>query len=90
MKDQELEISYSSLWKSIIRPPRDVYTQDLMGDCLFTFKGITYQRKDHDLLNDRGEILKCSFVEPMEESRVSFVFILADGNNASCHLFTWK
>jgi len=69
MKEEELELSYASLWKSIIRPPRDIYSEDLLGDMVFKFKGITYIRKDFDLLNNRGNILKCSFIEPAEECR---------------------
>lgn len=70
MNKEEYEFSYSSLWKSIIRPPRDVYNEDLLGDNIFTYKGKTYIRKDFELLNNRGQLLKCSFVEPAEESRV--------------------
>ena len=59
MKNENVELSYSTLWKSIIRPPRDYYTTDLLGDELFSFKGITYHRKDFELLNNRGELIKC-------------------------------
>ena len=86
MKEQEYEMSYSSLWKSIIRPPRDTYTEELMGENLFKFKGITYLRKDYDIINNRGEIIKGSFVEPDDTSRVKEIMpiiIYLHGNSSS-------
>lgn len=71
--NEKVELSYSTLWKSIIRPPRDVYSPELLGDEIFNYKGVTYFRKDYDLLNNRGEILKCSFIEPTEETRVNII-----------------
>ena len=71
--NDQLDLSYSSLWKSIIRPPKDIYDIDMLGDNIFNFKGITYTRKDYDILNDRSEILKCSFVEPSEDTRVNYI-----------------
>ena len=69
--NEQLDMSYASLWKSIIRPPKDIYEIEMMGDNIFSFKGITYIRKDYDIINDRGDIMKCSFVEPSEETRVN-------------------
>lgn len=31
MENAKMEISYSSLWKSIIRPPRDEYQEEQLG-----------------------------------------------------------
>lgn len=70
MSDERVEISYSALWKSIIRPPRDEYIEEQMGDILFLYKGKTYIRKDYDILSKQGYIIKASFIEPDEESRV--------------------
>ena len=39
------KISYETLWKFIIRPPRDTYTESMLGDSIFTFKGKTFTRK---------------------------------------------
>lgn len=72
--NEKVELSYASLWKSIIRPPKDTYNTDILGDEIFNYRGITYLRKDFDLLNNRGLIIKCSFVEPTEDSRVSKIF----------------
>ena len=68
--DEKIELSYSTLWRSIIRPPRDEYSEDQMGESVFTYRGKTYLRKDYNLLDKQGNILKTSFVEPDEESRV--------------------
>ena len=70
MNDNNQEISYAALWKSIIRPPRDEYSEDHLGDNTFSFKEITYTRKDFNILNKDGDIIKASFVEPEDESRV--------------------
>lgn len=70
MGDDKIEISYSSLWKSIIRPPRDDYTEDQLGEISFLYKERTYTRKDYDILSKEGHIIKASFVEPHENSRV--------------------
>jgi hypothetical protein len=64
------EISYAALWKSIIRPPRDDYLEEHLGDNTFNFREITYIRKDYNILNKDGDIIKASFVEPNDESRV--------------------
>ncbi len=68
--NDKIELSYATLWKSIIRPPKDNYHPYLLGDKIFKYKGTVYLRKDYDILNNRGDIMKCSFVEPTEESRV--------------------
>lgn len=70
MQDEKVELSYSALWKSIIRPPKDEYSEDQLGESVFVFKGKTYVRKDYNILNKQGYILKASFVEPDEDSRV--------------------
>jgi len=70
MYDDKIDISYTTLWKSIIRPPRDQYTEDHLGDNIFTFRELTYIRKDYNLLNKDGHIIKASFIEPDDDSRV--------------------
>ena len=83
---ENIELSYSTLWKSIIRPPKDVYSQEMLGDEIFNYRGITYLRKDYDLLNNRGEIMKCSYVEPTEETRpteIMPVVVYLHGNSSS-------
>jgi hypothetical protein len=70
MQDEKIELSYATLWKSIIRPPRDDYSEDQLGESVFVYKGKTYIRKDYNILNKQGYLMKTSFIEPDEESRV--------------------
>lgn len=70
--NDKVELSYAALWKSIIRPPRDDYSEDQLGDSIFIYKGKTYIRRDYNILDKQGNILKTSFIEPDEESRVTF------------------
>lgn len=70
MQDEKIELSYSALWKSIIRPPRDDYSEEQMGESVFIYKGKTYTRKDYNILDKQGYIIKASFIEPEEDSRV--------------------
>ncbi len=72
MYDDKVEISYTALWKSIIRPPRDDYSEDHLGDNIFSFRDLTYTRKDFNLLNKDGNTIKASFVEPDDDSRVIY------------------
>lgn len=65
------KITYESLWKSIIRPPRDTYSIDELGPTLFRFNNIVYTRNDYDVLDFQGNILKLSFIEPIPENRPS-------------------
>jgi len=81
-----VEISYASLWKSIIRPPRDEYYEHQLGENVFAYKGLTYVRKDFDVLNKQGLVIKCSFIEPDDESRPFDempVVIYLHGNSSS-------
>jgi hypothetical protein len=70
--NEKIELSYASLWKSIIRPPRDDYSEEQMGESVFIYRGKTYIRKDYNIVDKQGYILKASFIEPDEESRVSY------------------
>ena len=58
----QLDLSYETLWKSIIRPPKDEYETDQLGEKVFYHKGKTFIRHDYELLNKRGYIIKCSFL----------------------------
>lgn len=63
------KISYELLWKSIIRPPRENYEKKDLGHPMFRFRGKIYSRKDYEILDFQGNLLKLSFVEPIPESR---------------------
>ena len=82
----QLEISYETLWKSIIRPPKDIYDIEQLGENKFYHKGKTYIRHDYDLINKRGNIIKCSFLEQDINTRNSYlmpVVIYLHGNSSS-------
>ena len=86
MDTQDYKISYETLWKFIIRPPRDEYDEDILGHSFFTYKHKHYQRKDYDLISSEGYIMKCSFIEPIDECRPSVempVVLYLHGNSSS-------
>ena len=86
MDSQGYKISYETLWKFIIRPPRDEYDEDLLGHSYFTYKHKYYKRKDYDLISSEGYIMKCSFIEPIDECRPSVempVVLYLHGNSSS-------
>ena len=61
--------SYEDLWKAIIRPNRDDYTDADLGPEKFEIKGKFYKRTDFSLTNKRNLKLQCSFWEPYDEER---------------------
>ena len=69
MEEHSKKITYESLWKAIIRPPRDYYTENDLGPTNFQIHGRTYLRKDFDLVDFHGLILKVSIIEPDNISR---------------------
>ena len=86
VEQEHLDISYETLWKSIIRPPRDEYEIDQLGDNKFYHKGKTYIRKDYELINQRGYLIQVSFLEEDIETRESYlmpVVIYLHGNSSS-------
>ena len=64
MEENTDKITYESLWKAIIRPPREYYREDELGPSIFNFNGKSYIRKDFDVVDFRGKLLKVSFIEP--------------------------
>ena len=65
------KITYEALWKAIIRPPRDIYEEDDLGSPIFTINEKTYVRKDYELLDFQGYLLKVSMIEPSPNERPS-------------------
>jgi pimeloyl-ACP methyl ester carboxylesterase len=66
-----LKKGYEDLWKSIIRPPRDIYTIEDLGPAEFEIKHKIFKRTDFQLKNSRGLTLECSYFEPTDEDRVA-------------------
>ena len=73
MKNEAVEkpqkITYETLWKAIIRPPRDDYEEEELGSPIFTIDKRIYVRKDFELLNFQGYLLKVSMIEPDPKER---------------------
>ena len=66
-----LKKGYEDLWKSIIRPPRDLYSINDLGPQEFEIRDKLCKRTDFQLTNSRGLKLECSYFEPSDEDRVA-------------------
>ena len=85
-KKKKVKLSYETFWKFIIRPPRDVYPESLLGHPFFAYKGKNYMRRDFELISTQGYKMKCSFVEPDPAERPCKempVIIYLHGNSSS-------
>ena len=84
--NENVKISYETLWKFIIRPPRDSYTNSMLGSKNFYFKGKKYHRLDYDIKSSQGYNIKASLIEPLKEYRPSEIMpiiIYLHGNSSS-------
>ena len=61
--------SYQELWKAIIRPYRDDYSDKDLGPKKFRLNKKFYRRTDFSLVNSRNIRIMCSFWEPYDEER---------------------
>ena len=81
-----IESKYDFLWKSLIRPPRDLYKDKELGKDKFRLNNHNYKRTDFTLYNKRNLKLQCSYWEPYDEERVCPrlpVVIYLPGNSSS-------
>ena len=81
-----IENKYDFVWKSLIRPPRDLYKDIELGRDKFRMNGHNYKRTDFSLYNKRKMKLQCSFWEPYDEERICPrlpVVIYLPGNSSS-------
>ena len=86
MQDEKFTISYESLWKAIIRPPRDNYLKEELGQSTFTYFSKTYHRSDYEIVVSKGNIIKSSFIELSLQDRDTLtmpVIIYLHGNSSS-------
>ena len=60
---------YQELWKAIIRPMKDEYTDKDLGPERFRINSRYYKRTDFSLVNNRNIKLECSYWEPYDEER---------------------
>jgi pimeloyl-ACP methyl ester carboxylesterase len=63
---QMIKMGYNELVGAIIRPPRAEYLTAHLGPSTFEFCGRAFQRRDFEVLNERGQRLQCSHWEPVE------------------------
>ena len=61
--------SFQELWKAIIRPYRDDYSENDLGPQKFRLNQKYYKRSDFSLINKRNLKLMCSYWEPYDEQR---------------------
>ena len=87
-KNTKVKISYETLWKFIIRPPRDIYSISYLGHPYFSYKERNYIRKDYELISSQGYKMKCSLIEPEPLYRPSkeMPIVVYLHGNASCRL----
>ena len=86
MQGDNAKFSYDTLWKFIIRPPRDDYTEKMLGCPQFKYNRKKYHRKDYEIMSSQGYMMKCSFIEPFKEYRPSIempVVLYLHGNSSS-------
>ena len=85
-KKKKIKLSYETFWKFIIRPPRDIYPESLLGHPFFAYRNKNYMRRDFELISSQGYKMKCSFVEPDPAERPCKempVIIYLHGNSSS-------
>ena len=80
-------LSYENLWKSIIRPPRDIYSENDLGSKRYKRNNNKYYtRTDYSIMSTRGFLIKCSFYEEELSTREKFqmpVVVYLHGNSSS-------
>ena len=84
--NRKVSFSYENLWKSVIRPNRDEYSEEDLGLASFTVKKKHFSRKDYNILGTNGNILKCTYYEQDEIDRKTLcipVIIYLHGNCGS-------
>ena len=83
---RKVSFSYETLWKSIIRPKRDEYSEDDLGLDSFKIKQKHFSRKNYIILGTNGNILKCTFYKLDEIDRKTLsipIIIYLHGNCGS-------
>ena len=60
---------YEELWKAVIRPNRDNYSDKDLGPMKFSFRDKWFKRTDFSISNKKNYKLACSFWEPFDEER---------------------
>lgn len=82
----EYGYNYETLWKIIIRPPRDNYDIQMLSDEKFTYNNKLFYRTDYTLISYQGYRMLASFIQPDDNDRplaVMPVVIYLHGNSSS-------
>ena len=82
------KITYESLWKAIIRPPRDEYEEEELGAPVFTVDKRHYIRHDFEIVDFQGYIIKVSIIEPDAKERPKEIMpcVIYLHSNSSCRI----
>ena len=86
MEKEKIDYSYEAIWKAIIRPPRDNYDPDILGDKEYEYRGETYTKTDYTILSKRGFLIKCSFFQLDIKTRPNYIMpvvVYLHGNSSS-------
>lgn len=77
-----LQKEYEQLWKYIIRPTRQPYSEKKLGSPLFKYQGHEAIRKDIRLKNSRGLSFDCSLWMPSKLEKANVVvYMHANSSN---------
>lgn len=76
---------YDAVVKAIIRPPRAIYSVEMLGSRSITRHGLAFIRRDFELRNERGEKLQCSWWAPSDPRAVLPCVVYLHGN-AGCRV----
>ena len=71
--DTKIKLGYETLWKFIIRPPKDVYPLKYLGPQQFKYNSKLYQRKDYELISHQGYRMNCSLIEFLPKYRIYII-----------------
>lgn len=85
-KNADISYSLDTLWKSIIRPPKELYTLKDLGFNNFNSYGRNYTRKDYKIIGRSGNILQCSLYEKEKDQQNLEslpIIIYCHGNSSS-------
>ena len=78
-----IRMGYEQLVCTVVRPPRVNYTVEDLGMVCKRINGCFVERKDFDVENARGEILKCSKWCPTKATHRHILYL---HSNSSCRL----
>jgi pimeloyl-ACP methyl ester carboxylesterase len=80
-------INYEKLWKLLIRPNRDIYSENDLGSKRYKRNNNKYYtRTDYSIMSTRGFLIKCSFYEEELSTRENYIMpvvIYLHGNSSS-------